>query len=268
MYMGSRNMKTRKINLALFAVFGLLALFLGSVGGTEKKAATKPASRPASRPVKWTRPRFTAKQSERDSMVSRQIRRRGIKTKAVLEAMRRVPRHLFVSSRRQKHAYGDFPLGIGYGQTISQPYVVALMTDLAELKAGEKVLEVGTGSGYQAAVCSEITPYVYSMEIIQELGLEVKTRLKKLGYKTIKTKTGDGYYGWAEHGPFDAILVTCAATHVPNPLVKQLKPGGKMVIPVGSYGAQNLLIITKDKNGRIKSRNILPVRFVPLTGGH
>jgi len=236
-----------------------------SPGEPASRAASRPASRPA---LKWHRPRFKEKRDERRRMVKNQIKRRGVADAGVLAAMREVPRHLFIPAHRRRRAYGDYPVEIGHGQTISQPYIVALMTELAGLTAGEKVLEVGTGSGYQAAVCSEITPYVYSIEIIPGLGRAAKARLKRLGYKTIETKIADGYYGWPEKGPFDAILVTCAASHVPNPLIKQLRPGGKMVIPVGSYGVQNLIVVTKDKHGRVKTRNVLPVRFVPLTGGH
>ena len=256
------------------AAAALTALFAYGAGeGPKKQPATKPATRPASGPashpaLEWDRPRFEERRDERHRMVSYQIKRRGVRDAATLAAMREVPRHLFIPSGRGRGAYGDYPLGIGYGQTISQPYIVAFMTGLADLTAGEKVLEIGTGSGYQAAVCSEITPHVYSIEIIKALGRTAKTRLKRLGYKTIETKIADGYYGWSEKGPFDAILVTCAASHIPNPLLKQLRPGGKMVIPVGSYGVQNLILVTKDKRGRIRTRNVLPVRFVPLTGGH
>jgi protein-L-isoaspartate(D-aspartate) O-methyltransferase len=200
-------------------------------------------------------------------MVRIQILRRGVKKRAVLDAMRHVPRHRFVPQSLQKRAYSDRPLPIGHGQTISQPYIVAFMTELLELKAGDKVLEIGTGSGYQAAVLSELTPYVYTIEILRALAKQVKPRLAKLGYKTIQTKRADGYYGWKEHAPFDAIIVTAAAGHVPPPLVQQLKPGGKMVIPVGGVSeVQHLVVVSKDKEGGISSRSVLPVRFVPMTG--
>jgi len=159
-------------------------------------------------------------------------------------------------------------LPIGYGQTISQPYIVAFMTAWVKLKPGDKVLEVGTGSGYQAAVCSEITPYIHTVEIVEKLGRQAASRLKGLGYTTVRVTTGDGYYGLPDKGPFDAIIVTCAATHIPPPLVRQLKPGGRMIIPVGSYGAQYLLLINRQADGKVTVRNVLPVRFVPLTGGH
>ena len=200
-------------------------------------------------------------------MVSYQIEKRGIKEKSVLQALKNVPRHLFVSNDLQSLAYTDRPLPIGYGQTISQPYIVALMTELLNLKAGDKVLEIGTGSGYQAAILSEITKEVYTVEIIEELGKSAKKRLKDLGYKSIKCKIGDGYYGWKKYAPFDRIMVTAAATHIPPSLIRQLKKGGKMCIPVGNpFLTQNLILIEKDKEGNLKTRNILPVRFVPLTG--
>ncbi|MHC4480692.1 MAG: protein-L-isoaspartate(D-aspartate) O-methyltransferase [Planctomycetota bacterium] len=185
----------------------------------------------------------------------------------MLEAMRHVPRHRFVPEWRSRSAYADRPLPIGQGQTISQPYIVALMTDLLDLEPGDRVLEIGTGSGYQAAVLSEITPYVYSIEILEELAEQAKARLRKLGYRTIRTAQEDGYYGWEEHAPFDAVIVTAAAGHVPPPLVKQLKPGGRMAIPVGGpFETQQLIVVSKDEEGRVRSRSVLPVRFVPMTG--
>lgn len=236
----------------------------------EVPAATPPAKAdalPEKGPPKWDRPRFTELESERRAMVRTQIMRRGVKKKAVLDAMRHVPRHRFVPQSLHKQAHADRPLPIGHGQTISQPYIVAFMTELLDLKAGDKVLEIGTGSGYQAAVLSELTPYVYTIEILKALAKPAKPRLGKLGYKTIETKQADGYYGWKEHAPFDAIIVTAAAGHVPPPLVQQLKPGGKMVIPIGGvYEVQHLVVISKDKEGGVSSRNVLPVRFVPMTG--
>ncbi len=188
----------------------------------------------------------------------------------VLEAMRRVPRHEFVPSSLAGRAYDDRPLPIGHGQTISQPFIVALMTDLAGVRAGDVVLEIGTGSGYQAAVLAEVGAEVYSIEIIEALATVVRERLERIGYGRIETRLGDGYYGWKEAAPFDAIVVTAAASHVPPPLVQQLKPGGRMVIPVGGggYSFQYLVLIEKDADGRVTSRQLLPVRFVPLTGGH
>ena len=206
---------------------------------------------------------------QREKMVSSQIEGRGIKDEKVLEAMRKVPRHLFVSENLQPFAHRDCPLPIGYGQTISQPYIVALMTELLNLKRGDKVLEIGTGSGYQAAILFQITDKVYTIEIVKELAKPAKERLKNLGYKEIKCKTGDGYYGWKEYAPFKAIIVTAASTIVPPPLLSQLEKGGKLCIPLGNpFTTQNLVLIEKDKEGKIRTRNILPVRFVPLTGKH
>ncbi len=183
----------------------------------------------------------------------------------VLEAMARVPRHLFVPQKRRRYAYENRPLPIGYGQTISQPYIVALMTDLVAPAPGQIALEVGTGSGYQAALLADLGMRVYTMEIIEPLAEAAKARLEKLGYRNVTTRWGDGYDGWAEHAPFDAILVTAAASHIPPPLLAQLKPGGRMVIPVGGrFLTQQLVLIKKDAEGRITTRQILPVRFVPL----
>jgi len=188
----------------------------------------------------------------------------------VLEAMRRVPRHEFVPPGWTRQAYEDRPLPIGHGQTISQPFVVALMTDLAGVRPGDVVLEIGTGSGYQAAVLAAIGAKVYTIEIIEPLAKAVRRRLDRLGLAAIESRLGDGYYGWAEAAPFDAILVTAAASHVPPPLVQQLKPGGRMVIPVGGggYTFQHLVLVEKQADGQVTSRQLLPVRFVPLTGGH
>lgn len=206
-------------------------------------------------------------QKLRYDMVKYQIEDRGVKDKLVLEAMRKVKRHEFVPGKHLDDAYKDHPLPIGYGQTISQPYIVALMTELSDVKPGEKVLEIGTGSGYQAAVLAEITDSVFTIEIVKELGENAKARIAKLGYKNTKVKIADGYYGWKEYAPFDAIIVTAAAEHIPPPLIEQLKDGGKMVIPVGhSYQVQNLMLVEK-KDGKIKSKNIIPVRFVPFTRG-
>ncbi len=188
---------------------------------------------------------------------------------STLDAINKVPRHELVPKRERRFAYENRPLPIGYGQTISQPYVVAWMTDLLEPDEDDVVLEVGTGSGYQAAVLAELVARVYSIEIIEELAERGAGDLKRLGYDNVVTKLGDGYYGWPEHGPFDGIVVTAAASHVPPPLVEQLKPGARMIIPVGSsFMTQQLLLVEKTRDGGIVTRQIGAVRFVPLTGGH
>lgn len=187
----------------------------------------------------------------------------------VMAAMEKVPRHRFVPNGLTAFAYLNRPLPIGHGQTISQPVIVALMTSLIKVKAGDRVLEIGTGSGYQAAVLAEITESVYSIEIIEPLEKEAAERLKSLGYSNIKVRLSDGYYGWPEAAPFDAIMVTAASSHVPPPLIKQLKPGGRMVIPLGAqFMTQYLMLVEKHMDGSITSRQIAPVAFVPLTGGH
>jgi protein-L-isoaspartate(D-aspartate) O-methyltransferase len=187
----------------------------------------------------------------------------------VVAALEKVERHRFVPAALATVAYLNRPLPIGYGQTISQPFIVALMTDLMQVKPGDRVLEIGTGSGYQAAVLAEKGSSVYSIEIIEELGKEAAERLKSLGYRNVHTRVGDGYYGWPEAAPFDAIIVTAAASHVPPPLRKQLKPGGRMVIPLGTqFMTQYLMVVEKQQDGSVTTRQILPVRFVPLTGGH
>lgn len=187
----------------------------------------------------------------------------------VLKTIGTVPRHEFVPDDEKPYAYENRPLPIGRGQTISQPYIVAIMTDLLKVTPESKVLELGTGSGYQAAILSGLVDKVYTIEIIEFLGEQAKQRLKRLGYDNVKVKIGDGYYGWEEYGPFDAIVVTAAGSHIPPPLIKQLKVGGRMVIPVGSrFMTQQLLLVIKDEGEKITTRQILPVRFVPLTGKH
>jgi protein-L-isoaspartate(D-aspartate) O-methyltransferase len=187
----------------------------------------------------------------------------------VMEAIATVPRHQFVPDDQRAHAYENRPLSIGHGQTISQPYIVAIMTDLLKLKPGDRVLEIGTGSGYQAAVLAPLTDAVFTIEIIEPLAREAQARFRRLGYANIRSRIGDGYYGWEEQGPFDAIIVTAAADHVPPPLIKQLKPGARMVIPVGGrFLTQQLVLVSKDDDQHVTTRQILPVRFVPLTGEH
>jgi protein-L-isoaspartate(D-aspartate) O-methyltransferase len=187
----------------------------------------------------------------------------------VLNAMATVPRHEFVRPQDRRLAYLNRPLPIGYGQTISQPYIVAIMTDLLEPGPGCRALEVGTGSGYQAAVLAGLCDEVYSIEIVRELGIQARERLVRLGYSNVKTRIGDGYYGWQDAAPFDVIIVTAVASHVPPSLLEQLRPGGRMILPVGRpFTTQQLVLIHKQADGKIITRQVLPVAFVPLTGGH
>ena len=200
----------------------------------------------------------------REKMVETQIKGRGVKDPRVLSALLKVERHRFVPEEYLNSAYFDQPLPIGEGQTISQPYIVALMTELLELKGNEKVLEIGTGSGYQAAILAELAKEVYTIEIIESLALRAKNRLLELGYQNIRVKAGDGYLGWPEAAPFDAIIVTAAPDHIPKPLIEQLKEGGRMVVPVGTH-TQELIKIVK-RSGKMETTNVIPVVFVPMTG--
>ncbi|HEA47543.1 MAG TPA: protein-L-isoaspartate(D-aspartate) O-methyltransferase [bacterium] len=206
--------------------------------------------------------RFT---EARETMVKTQIEARGIKDKRVLRVIRTVPRHRFVLPIYQKMAYSDRPLPIGFGQTISQPYIVALMTESLRLKGDEKVLEIGTGSGYQAAILAKLAKEVYTIEIISGLAKRAEKTLKRLGYENIEVKYGDGYLGWPEYAPFDAIIVTAAPDHIPQPLIDQLAEGGRMIVPVGKYPWQVLKLIQK-KGGQIITSDITDVLFVPMTG--
>ncbi len=215
----------------------------------------------------WPRPRSDERKPERRVMVDRQLAARDISDKTVLDAMMNVPRHWFVPAEVQSYAYADRPLPIAEEQTISQPYIVAFMTQALKLDRHSKVLEVGTGSGYQAAVLAEITPHVYSIEIVEPLGRSAKATFEKHGYGTIKVRIGDGYAGWKEHAPFDAIIVTCAPQRIPPALIEQLKVGGRICIPVGSQmGGQWLRLVTKTADGKLDASDLLPVRFVPMTG--
>jgi protein-L-isoaspartate(D-aspartate) O-methyltransferase len=201
----------------------------------------------------------------RKRMIDDQIRARGVANPRVLEAMTLVPRHEFVPEEFRASAYDDHPLPTSQGQTISQPYIVALMTELADPKPEHRVLEIGTGSGYQAAVLSGLVQDVYTIELLPELARTAAERLQRLGYKNVHVRDGDGYLGWPEHAPFDSILVTAGATEIPKPLVEQLKPGGRMIIPVGDTSSvQMLQIVEKDMNGDVRVRDSIPVRFVPL----
>jgi len=204
-----------------------------------------------------------------DVVMTRDFLDQGLLDERVLNAIGKVPRHEFVPADQRPYAYENRPLSIGYGQTISQPYIVAVMTDLLKPKKTDRALEVGTGSGYQAAILAELVDSVYTIEIVKELGEKAADNLNKSGYNTVHTRIGDGYYGWETGAPFDAIIVTAVASHIPPPLIKQLKPGGRMVIPVGDqFMMQYLVLVTKDVDNKITTRQILPVRFVPLTGKH
>jgi len=215
----------------------------------------------------WHRPRSEERRDERLAMVRDQIASRGVDDPVVLAAMRNVPRHWFVPESWRRSAYEDRALPIGEDQTISQPLIVAMMTDALNLTPNAKVLEVGTGSGYQAAVLSEITPHVYTIEIVEPLGRRAISTFKKRGYSTIKCRIGDGYRGWSDFAPFDAIIVTCAPDHIPQPLVEQLAVGGRICIPIETDRAyQELLVVTKQQGGALKQTSLIPVRFVPMTG--
>jgi protein-L-isoaspartate(D-aspartate) O-methyltransferase len=198
-------------------------------------------------------------------MVKEQMVMRGISAERVLAAMRKVPREEFVPEHLRAASYTDQPLPIGYDQTISQPFIVAFMTEELRPQPQDKVLEIGTGSGYQAAILAELVGEVYSIEIIEPLAKSAETTLQRLGYKNVHVKVGDGYKGWPEHAPFDAVIVTCAPDHVPRPLIEQLKEGGRMIIPVGGAGDQELYLLEKEK-GELRQRAVSPVRFVPMTG--
>jgi protein-L-isoaspartate(D-aspartate) O-methyltransferase len=200
-------------------------------------------------------------------MVRYQIEDRNVRDQDVLTAMGTVPRHKFVPERYQDQAYDDHPLPIGLGQTISQPYIVAFMTELLQLEPEDRVFELGTGSGYQAAVASKVAGSVYTMEIYKDLADAAKERLEALGFTNVYVRHGDGYHGWKEKAPFDAIIVTAAADHIPPPLIEQLRPGGRLIIPLGSpFSIQQLVLVTKDLKGKVSERPILAVRFVPLLG--
>ena len=241
----------------------------GRVGVSEDPVP--PPGNSSASDTSWTPPRprsIQERQDERERMVEVILEKSPMVTDgAVLRAMRDAPRHVFVHEQTRRIAYEDTPLPIGLGQTISQPYIVAFMTELLALDQASKVLEVGTGSGYQAAVLAHMTPHVYTMEIIEPLLERARRLLSEEGYDMVRTRHGDGYFGWPEAGPFDAIIVTCAAGHLPPPLWSQLRPGGRIVIPVGEVtGVQRLVVAEKTADGQRVSRTVMPVRFVPMTG--
>jgi protein-L-isoaspartate(D-aspartate) O-methyltransferase len=231
-------------------------------GGREASTTTAQAVATTS-PSTTVADRFT---EERLAMVDRQIESRGVADPLVLDAMRAVPRHRFVTEEYRELSYADHPLPIGYGQTISQPYIVALMSESLRLTPGDRVLEVGTGSGYQAAVLAEMGMVVYTVEIIPQLAERAATTLEDAGYTDVHTLHADGYFGWEEHAPFDAIIVTAAPDHIPQPLAAQLAPGARMVIPIGPIGAiQTLWVFTADESGELAAENLGAVSFVPFT---
>jgi protein-L-isoaspartate(D-aspartate) O-methyltransferase len=244
-------------------VVGLLLAAFGHAGAQTPEVLLR-APAPGAPP-----PAFAddGRRGERLAMVREQIASRGVVDRFVLTALERVPRHRFVPAGQAARAYADRPLPIGHGQTISQPFIVGYMTELLGLEAGDRVLEVGTGSAYQAAVLAEIVAEVVSIEILRPLAESASARLGALGYGNVTVVHGDGYFGWPDAAPYDAVVVTAAADHVPPPLVAQLRPGARMAIPVGaSAWTQNLLLVEKHADGRLTTRNLLPVRFVPLTG--
>ena len=252
--------------VALVAVLmaGLVVMFWrASVGGEDQANPPSPDQRPRGDVEDaGETSRFAA---ARRKMVERQFRGRDIADEKILDVMGRVPRHRFVPENLQDDAYEDYPLPIGHGQTISQPYIVALMTQLVRPKPQCRALDIGTGSGYQAAILAELCKEVYSIEIVEPLADEARKRLDGLGYKNVKVRTGDGYRGWPEKAPFDVIVVAAAPEHVPQPLIEQLSPGGRLVIPVGDF-SQQLLVIEKKRDGSIERKSVAPVRFVPMTG--
>ena len=237
---------------------GAVTLFLVAIVGVSCQRASEA-------PAETMTPANDSNAERRTRMVETQIVARGVRDPRVLQVMREVPRHLFVDAAHQSQAYEDHPLPIAGNQTISQPYIVALMTELLDLQPGDRVLEIGTGSGYQSAVLSRLARDVYSIEILPELARVSSERLRKLGFQNVTVREGDGYRGWPEHAPFDGIVVTAAPPRIPEPLLDQLAPDGRMVIPVGDF-FQELKVFSKDKNGKVTEKDILPVRFVPMTG--
>ena len=256
-------MKKIRIFLVAFIVLGVGSIILSDRLDSLTNSITNKASIEDKKPLSGDEYKTV-----REEMVDSQIKARGISNMDVLEAMRSVPRHEFVLEQYLSRAYTDQPLPINHGQTISQPYIVALMSELLEIQEGQRVLEIGTGSGYQAAVLAELGVDVYTIEIIPELAQEARERLNRLGYTEIHTKTADGYFGWEENGPFEAIIVTAAPDHLPQPLANQLAEGGRLIIPIGPVGAFQTLWLFEKIDGELQATNMGGVRFVPLTGDH
>jgi protein-L-isoaspartate(D-aspartate) O-methyltransferase len=253
------------VTLIAAAIVVLVRVFRAPLGaqGQTIGAAHTPTLTPSAIPS------ADASAELRLAMVSQQIEGRGVKDTAVLEVMRRVPRHQFVPADMVSAAYEDHPLPIGYGQTISQPYIVALMTEALKIKPGDKVLEIGTGSGYQAAILADLGAEVYTVEIIPELAQQAGERLRGLGYEKVQLLNADGYFGWQGHAPYDAIIVTAAPDHLPQPLISQLRDGGRLIVPIGPQGAVQTLWLFAKRGGDVDASNLGEVMFVPLTGsGH
>ncbi len=269
----SSAQRFRLLVAAFLLVAAGLLIWWGPTSTTPPAVQETPTAPAAAPPIEnqpraepqGEQPDAEARHADRRRMVEKHLRGRDITDPRVLDAMGRVPRHRFVPERLKLVAYSDRPLPIGHGQTISQPYIVALMTQLVQPKPQARALDIGTGSGYQAAVLAELCEQVYSIEIVRPLAESARHRLAGLGYTNIEVRAGDGYRGWPEHAPFDVIIVAAAPDHVPQPLVEQLAPGGRLVIPVGRY-RQNLLLIEKRSDGSIVERTIAPVAFVPMTG--
>ena len=260
-YYGRSTMTRRVWGWAAVLMLAVIAVYVLAVALRLPSTRTPPSPPAASAvPDEY--------QTQRENMVINDIEERGVLDPEVRRAMRTVPRHEFVLAEYANQAYADHPLPIGYGQTISQPYIVAAMTELLRLKREDQVLEVGTGSGYQAAVLAELVDQVYGVEIIEELYSRAGETLQRLGYKNVQLKHADGYYGWEEHAPYDAIIVTAAPDHIPQPLIKQLKEGGRLVIPVGPPGSYQTLWLVEKQGGKTVSREVMGVVFVPLTGSH